>query len=245
MIAFPLQRDSGARAARNLIFVAGIVGVISLCFRLRGFLVSSDRLEVVFLEVVGDLLAEPGSLFVGGAEMDAGPHSGVDDLFERVREPAEAPRGTGFVAEGAEGDFVGAEEVLQRVRERSGRAAVARWMVGERRREEQRRVADRCCWVEQRQPRRVGHGCGVAVGVGLADRSDRTPELPVVLVVPAADQGVSSSHVLHREQTSILDDVQVLAGGKRTKDPVPERHRLVLPEDRSVGLVRRSGYARE
>ena len=106
--------------------------------------VSVDWLEVVLLEVVGDLLAELGSLLVGGAEMDAGPHSGVDDLFERVREPAEAPRGTGFVAEGAEGDFVGVEEVLERVRERSGRGAMARGVVGEGRRQERRRVEDRC-----------------------------------------------------------------------------------------------------
>ena len=111
---------------------------------------SVDWLEVVLLEVVGDLLAELGSLLIGGAEMDAGPHSGVDDLLERIREPIVAPRGTGFVAESAEGDPVGAEEVLQRVRERSGRAAVARGMVGEGRREERRRVADRYRWVEQR-----------------------------------------------------------------------------------------------
>ena len=77
------------------------------------------------LEVVGDLLAEHGALHVGGAEVDAGPHSGVDDLLGRVREPIEAARGTGFVAEGAEGNLVGAEEILERVRERSGRAAVA------------------------------------------------------------------------------------------------------------------------
>jgi hypothetical protein len=32
-----------------------------------------DRLEVVLLEVVGDLLAEHRSLHVGGAEVDAAP----------------------------------------------------------------------------------------------------------------------------------------------------------------------------
>ena len=111
---------------------------------------SSDRLEVVLLEVVGDLLAEHGSLHVGGAEVDAGPHSSVDDLLGRVREPVEAPRRTGFVAERAEGNLVGAEEVLERLHERRGRAAVARGVVGEGRREEGRRVADRCRWVEQR-----------------------------------------------------------------------------------------------
>ena len=89
--------------------------VLSCCY--------SDRLEVVLLEVVGDLLAEHGSLHVGGAEVDAGPDAGVDDLLERIREPVEAPRGAGFVAEGAEGDLVGAEEVLERVHERTGRAA--------------------------------------------------------------------------------------------------------------------------
>ena len=194
---------------------------------------------------MGDLIAERGSLRVGGAEVDAAPHSGVDDLLERVRKPVEAPRGTGFVAEGAEGDFVGAEEVLQRVHECTGGAGVPRRVIGEGRRDERRPTEDRCCWVEQWQPRRVGLSVRVAVGVGLANRRDRTPELPVVLVVPAADRGVSGSQVLHREQASVLDDVQVLAGGQRAKDPVPERHRLVLPEDRSIGLVRRSSRARE
>ena len=107
-------------------------------------------MEIVLLDVVGDLLAELSSLLVGGPEMDASPHSGVDDLFERVREPIEAPRRTGFVAEGAEGNPVGAEEVLQCVRERSGRGGVARGVIREWRREERRRVADRYRWVEQR-----------------------------------------------------------------------------------------------
>jgi hypothetical protein len=35
----------------------------------------------MFLEVVGDLFIEHGSLRIGGAEMDASPHSGVDDRF--------------------------------------------------------------------------------------------------------------------------------------------------------------------
>jgi len=113
------------------------------------------------------------------------------------------------------------------------------------RRNQRRRVADRCRWVEQRQPGRISHGRRIAVGVGLANRRDRTPELPVVLVVPAADQGVCRGQVLHREQASVLDDVQVLAGGQSAKDPVPQRDRLVLPEDRSIGLVRGSGRAGE
>jgi hypothetical protein len=64
---------------------------------------------------MGNFLAEHRSLHVGGAEVDAAPHSGVDDLLERVREAVEAPRGTRFVAEGTERDLVGAEEVFQRV----------------------------------------------------------------------------------------------------------------------------------
>ena len=107
-----------------------------------------DRLEVVLLEVVGDLLAEHGALHVGGAEVDAGPYSSVNDLLGRVREAVEAPRRAGFVAERAEGNLVGAEEVLERLYERRGRAAVARWVVREWRREEGWRVADRCCWVK-------------------------------------------------------------------------------------------------
>jgi hypothetical protein len=64
-----------------------------------------DRLEVVLLEVMGDLPAEHRSLRVGGAKVDAGPHSGVDDLLERVREAVDAPRGARFAAEGTEGDL--------------------------------------------------------------------------------------------------------------------------------------------
>ncbi|HEY2046742.1 MAG TPA: hypothetical protein VGG93_09200 [Candidatus Udaeobacter sp.] len=97
-------------------------------------MISVDWLEVVRLEVVGDLLAELGSLLIGGAEMDAGPHSCVDDFLERIREPVVAPRGTGFVAESAEGDPVSAEEVLKRVHERTGRGGVSRGMIGEWRR---------------------------------------------------------------------------------------------------------------
>src|SRR4029453_906673 len=41
---------------------------------LCGRVVSVDRLEVVFLEVMGDLLAEHRSLHVGGAKVDA-PHT--------------------------------------------------------------------------------------------------------------------------------------------------------------------------
>ena len=40
----------------------------------------------MLLEVVGDLLAEPGSLLVGGAEVNACAFSGVDDLLEGASE---------------------------------------------------------------------------------------------------------------------------------------------------------------
>ena len=49
------------------------------------------RLEVVLPQIAGDLLAQHGSLHVGGAEVDAGPDAGVDDLVDRLREPLEAP----------------------------------------------------------------------------------------------------------------------------------------------------------
>jgi len=46
--------------------------------------VAPDRLEVVLLEIMGDLLAQHGSLCVIGAEMDASPYSRVDYFFEYV-----------------------------------------------------------------------------------------------------------------------------------------------------------------
>jgi hypothetical protein len=218
--------------------------VISL-FSALGFLATSHRLEVVFLEVVGDLLTEHRSLRVGGAEVDASPDSGVDDLLERVREAVEAPRRTGFVAECTEAYPVGAEKVLERVHECTARASVAGRMIRKGRRDEQRWVADRYRWVEQRQPCRISLGGRIAIGVGLADCRDRAPELPIVLVVPAANLRISRSKVLHREEPGAFDDVQPLTGGQRAKDPVPERYRMVLPEDRSIGFVCRSGRAGE
>src|SRR5436309_15252726 len=87
--------------------------------------------------------------------------------------------------------FVGAEEVLERVNERTSCAGVPRGVVGEWRRGERQPAADRCCWVEQWQPHRIGLSVRVAVGVGLSDRRYRPPELPIILVVPAADRGIS------------------------------------------------------
>src|ERR1700757_1550729 len=119
-------------------------------------------------------------------------------------------------------------------------------MVRERRCEEKRWVADCCRWVEQRQPCRVGLSVRVAVCIGQADGRYRTPELPVILVVPTTNGGISSSQVLHCKQARAFNNCPVrLADGQRTKDPVKERVSMVLPKDRSIGLVRRSGRAGE
>src|SRR5438094_3528833 len=204
-----------------------------------------DRLEVVLLEIVGDFVAEHGSLRVGGAEVDASPHSRVYNFAKHVREPLEASRSAGFVAKGGDSDLVCAEEVLERMYECAGVAGVPRWVVGEGRRYEKRRVADCCRWVEQRQPCRVGLSVRVAVSVGLADRGDRPPELPVILVVPTANGGISPSQVLHCKQARAGQHGQFLADGQRSKDPVKERVGMVLPKDRSICLVWCASRARE
>jgi hypothetical protein len=50
-------------------------------------------LELVLLEVAGDLVAEHGSLHVGSVKAQAHPNAGVDGLPESFREPIElAPR---------------------------------------------------------------------------------------------------------------------------------------------------------
>src|SRR5215813_8354766 len=102
----------------------------------------------MLLEVVGDLAAEYRTLHVGGAEMDAGPYSRIDDLLLDIREPFETSRGAGFVTEGGDSDLVCAEEVLERVHECTGVRCVTRWVVGKGRREERRWVAHWCRWVE-------------------------------------------------------------------------------------------------
>src|SRR5918995_5864620 len=126
-------------------------------------------------------------------EVDAAPDAGVDDLLQRFGETIEAPRrtrrGRALVAYHREGDLVRSEEGLQRVHGRSADAGVPRWMVGEARRDK-RRPGDGNRRVEKRQPVRVGHGRRVAVAGCFPDRGDRPPEVPVVLVVPAADRTV-------------------------------------------------------
>src|SRR5882724_8277655 len=164
-------------------------------------------MEVVLLEVVGDPLTEHSSLHIGGAEVDAGPHSSIDNLLERVGEPLKAPRRTGFIAKRAEANPVSAEEVLERMYERTSRAGMPRGAVWEGREEREQRVADWRRGVKQRQPCRVGLGVGIAVGVGLANRCDRPPEPVVVLVVPTADLGVSRSQILHGKHASTVDDI--------------------------------------
>ena len=92
---------------------------------------------------------------------------------------------------------------------------------------------------EQRRPGRVGLRARVAVHLGLADRGDRPPEVPVVLVVPAADRPVGAGEVGHREEPGGADDVEPAADDHVPQDPVPERRAVVLPPDRSVRLVGR------
>ena len=196
-------------------------------------------------EIPGDLPAKPGPLYVGGAEVDTGPHSRIDNFFQNIGEAVEAARGAGFVTEGGDSDLVCAEEVLERVHECTGVRCVTRWVVGKGRREERGWVAHWCRWVEQRQPRGVGLSIRVAVGVGLTDRGDCSPELPVILVVPTANGRISSGQVLHRKQARALNDVQLLADGQRPKDPVKQGVSVILPKDRSIRLVRRASCARE
>ena len=181
LLLFGCVKGIAARVALNRQNCDGLLFLAAL----------SHRLEVVLPHVMGDFVAEHGSLHVGGAKVYAAPHASVDDLLGRVGEPLKGPCRTGFVAERAEGNLVCAEEVLECVHERGRRGGVPRGVVREGRREERWQVADRCRWVEQRQPRRIGLGVRVAVGVGFPDRRYRPPELPIILVVPAADRGIS------------------------------------------------------
>jgi hypothetical protein len=43
-----------------------------------------DRLEIVLLKVLGDLLAKHGSLHIRSAEVDACPYSGINDFTLNV-----------------------------------------------------------------------------------------------------------------------------------------------------------------
>jgi hypothetical protein len=75
---------------------------------------SVERLEVVLRHVMRDLPAENLRLHVGGTEVEAGPHTGADDLPESPRETVEVARLPREAdARHAEPDLVRAEELLQ------------------------------------------------------------------------------------------------------------------------------------
>ena len=121
-------------------------------------------------------------------------------------------------------------------------AAVARRVVGKRRRAERRRRLRRRG--EQRLPVRIGHGRRVAVGARLPDRRAGPPEVPVVLVVPAADRRVGRSEVDDRVEARLVGRVEAEPRCELvTGELVPERDRRELPEHRGRGLVRRAGRA--
>ena len=77
------------------------------------------------------------------------------------------------------------------------------------------------------------------------DRVGRPPEVPVVLVVPAADRRVRLGEADLGEQACIVGRAEPVALRKRALEPAPEEQRRGLPEDRRAGLIRRSHGARE
>ena len=103
----------------------------------------------------------------------------------------------------AEGDRFPAEEGVGGVHHRRGDAVVAGGVVRVRRCREH--------WL----PGRVADGVVVAVVVALVDGGDRTPEVPVRLVVPAVDDGVGGGDVDHREQSGLVDDAQAFGSRRR------------------------------
>src|SRR6266849_10802304 len=119
---------------------------------------SALRLEVVFRHVLNDLSTEGLRLHIGGAVVEARPDARLDDLLERLREPFEVPRLTSeAAARHIEPDLVGAEEHLQHAQLRTVETKVPGRVLGIRRGDE-------------RRPRRISHGRGIAVPVRLVDR---------------------------------------------------------------------------
>ena len=127
-----------------------------------------------------------------------------------------------------EADAVSSEEPLRGVHHRARVAVVARRVIG---------VAG---GREQRQPAaaRLGLRPLVPVGRRLADRGDRTPEAPVVLVVPAADEGVACRQGGHPEQPGVLGGRQATGRGHLTERLVHHDLRVAGEEHRLGGLLR-------
>src|SRR5258705_13440716 len=130
--------------------------------------------------------------------MDTVIHAGVDDFLDDVvgalEETIIMPRRS------AEPDPTGqtfcAEELGDRVSVGGGTAPVRRWVL-------------RVCWGHDLWPPAAVHLCrGVTVDIGVLDRGDRTPEIEVVLRVPASDEGVACRDVLLREEGRSLGDIE-------------------------------------
>ena len=95
----------------------------------------------------------------------------------------------------------------------------------------------------ERQPRRVGDGVDVAVGVGETDRGHRPPEAVRVLRVVEGDRRVGEAQVQRREQASRRRQVAVVRSGDRLRDLVPEVLDRRVPELSDLGLLGGAGRA--
>ena len=77
----PSPREAAGGGNNCTVTVTAIAAVVVVPLR---NLASLDRLEVVLLEVLGDLLAEHGTQCVGCAEVDASPYASVDNFAENI-----------------------------------------------------------------------------------------------------------------------------------------------------------------
>ena len=162
-----------------------------------------------------------------------------------VREPA---------ARGIERHLVGPEERPQGSHTRAGVGRRAGRVVRVRRRAQ--RPTDsadrqRVGWkgrrrresrTEQRRPVRVGVRRRIAV-VRVPDRRNRSPEVPVVLLVPGGDQRVRRTQVEHCEQARTVAHVQRKLVNEPASDRVEVRRRVGLPERGDVSLSGRPSGA--
>src|SRR6185436_4094457 len=92
-------------------------------------------------------------------------------------------------------------------------------------------------------PGGVLDGAGVAVRVAGSDRGVGTPEVPVVLGVPARDVAVVDGHVDEREHPGSAPKFQLFAGRGDPGDAGPADLGGFVPPVGVVALIRGAGRA--
>ena len=93
---------------------------------------------------------------------------------------------------------------------------------------------------EQRSPRRVAGGSGIAVEICKGDCCYWPPKHIAVFRLPATDGRIGLGEIHQRQETRFFQKGKIVAFGHLDSSSIPETGRVAIPKNRQERLVRRA-----